>query len=112
MTFSVVPTAVDSFSVTMTATQATDDVSPTVEYFFWETTGHTGATASSWQSSRTYTDSGLSPNTQYSYFVWARDGNGNETSASPTFNVTTLPTVTTGGVNCNTLNVTTLRVGP
>ena len=111
-TFATPPTALDSFRVTMTATTATDDFSPPVQYRFWENTGHTGGTDSGWIASPTYVDTGLSPSTTYSYFVWTRDNNLNEGSASSTLSVTTPAQVTQGTVNCNTLNVTTLRVGP
>ena len=51
MTFGTVPAAVDAFSVTMTATTATDAISGSaVEYFFDETTGASGASDSGWQA--------------------------------------------------------------
>jgi hypothetical protein len=111
-TFSSNPSAVDSFSVTMTATTAVDDFNNPPDYFFQETTGHAGATSSGWIRTPTYTDSGLSPSTSYSYFVWTRDQNFNQGSASATLSATTPATPVGGTVNCNTLNVTTLRVGP
>jgi len=73
MTFQVAPYAVDSTSVSMTATEAVDAESPPTEYEFDETTGGPGADDSGWTSSRVYTDGGLAVNTRYSYRVRARD---------------------------------------
>jgi hypothetical protein len=71
-TFSIAPSA-DSFSaISMTATTGTDATGP-VEYYFDETSGNPGGTDSGWQTSPSYTDSGLDPNTQYSYTVQMRD---------------------------------------
>ena len=53
----------------MTATTATD--SSGVEYFFECTAG--GGNDSIWQDDTTYEDTGLTPNTEYSYRVKARD---------------------------------------
>lgn len=112
MTFSVSPTAVDAFSVTMTASAATDDQGGTISYFFNQTGAGAGGTDSGWQSGvRTYTDTGLSPSTTYTYRVKARDSSLNETAYSGTVNVTT-PSASPGSVNIGTLNVTNLRVGP
>ena len=109
MTFLSVPAAVDAFSITMTATTASDIGGP-VEYYFEETTGHAGATDSGWQSSSTYVDSQLSPNTLYTYYVWARDNSLNQTSPSSSFSATTPAVITGARANCETLNVTTLQV--
>jgi hypothetical protein len=56
----------------MTATTGSDDSGP-VEYFFDETSGNPGGTDSGWQTSATYTDSGLDADTQYTYTVQMRD---------------------------------------
>jgi hypothetical protein len=87
MTFAAVPTAVTDTSITMTAERAFD-VSG-VEYYFTCTSAN--APDSSWQSSRTYTPTGLSPLTLYSYTVKARDMSpvNNETAASGAEDVTT-----------------------
>jgi alpha-galactosidase len=69
MTWASVPTATSQTTITMTATTATD-VSG-VEYIFECTAG--GGHSSDWQSSATYTDTGLSAETTYSYRVQARD---------------------------------------
>ncbi len=73
MTFSVAPAPVDSTSINMTATTATDGRSPPVNYEFDFTTGGAGGTDSGWIASTTYVDGGLTPNTSYSYRCRARD---------------------------------------
>jgi len=82
MTWASVPTADDHDSISMTATTASDPSG--VEYYFDETTGGPGGTDSGWQSSTSYTDTGLNASTQYCYEVTARDKsvNQNETTAS------------------------------
>ena len=87
MTWFAAPNSISSTSINMTATTATDPCG--VEYFFECTAG--GGNNSSWQSSPTYTDTGLDPNTQYSYRVKARDksSNQNETVFSSTASATT-----------------------
>jgi hypothetical protein len=69
MTFATPPAALGETSITMTATTASDPSG--VEYFFECTAG--GGHSSAWQDSPTYTDSGLTAATQYSYRVRARD---------------------------------------
>jgi hypothetical protein len=75
------PNAVSDTQVTMTATTATDALTPPVQYYFTNKTltGHD----SGWQDSPTWTDSGLSSNTLYTYNVMAED------SKAPVPNVTT-----------------------
>jgi len=84
MSWASQPTAVNSSSITMTATTASDPSG--VEYFFDETSGNPGGTDSGWQDSPTYTDIGLNASTQYTYTVTARDKavamNSTVTSAS------------------------------
>jgi hypothetical protein len=79
MTWASPPTATGAYSITMTATTATDDYSPPVQYYFECTTD--GSKSSGWQSSATYTATGLTPNTLYSFRVEASD-------SAPTPNVT------------------------
>lgn len=71
MSWASVPTAVNSSSITMTATTASDPSG--VEYYFTETSGNPGGSDSGWQDSASYTDSGLTANTTYTYTVTARD---------------------------------------
>jgi hypothetical protein len=87
MGWSSAPAAASSTSITMTAATATDTAG--VQYYFTCTAG--GGHSSAWQDSPTYTDSGLSVNTTYSYSVKARDKSAghNETLASTEASATT-----------------------
>ena len=75
------PNAISNTQIAMTATTATDALTPPVQYYFTNktVTGHD----SGWQDSATYTDGGLSSNTLYTYNVMAED------SKAPVPNVTT-----------------------
>ena len=76
LTWSSEPDDDSSSAISMTATTASDD--NTISYQFNETGGGSGATNSGWQSEdTTYTDSGLSENTQYIYKCRAKDSEGN-----------------------------------
>jgi hypothetical protein len=84
------PNAISDTQIRMTATTATDALTPPVEYYFTNktATGHD----SGWQSSPTYADSGLASNTLYTYTVMARDSVApvpNVTAASADMNATT-----------------------
>ncbi len=98
-------TANSSTQITVVSGTATDnsgsglDASP---YQFQETTGNPGATSSGWQSSTTHVDSGLTPNTQYTYEVRAKDATGNISNYSSTLSATT-QAVALGG-SCTTNN--------
>jgi hypothetical protein len=87
MTWATVPYATGTTSIAMVATTATD--ASGVQYFFDCTS--TGGHDSAWQSGTSYTDTGLSPNTQYCYRVQARDlsPNQNATTWSSTLCATT-----------------------
>ena len=69
MTWSTEPYATGSTSISMTATTAYDPSG--VEYYFACTAG--GGHDSGWQDSPSYEDTGLSPETSYTYKVQARD---------------------------------------
>jgi len=71
-TFASAPSADSSSAISMTATTGSDQTGP-VEYYFDETSGENGGTSSSWQTSASYTDSGLDASTQYTYTVQMRD---------------------------------------
>ena len=89
MTWSTGPYAAGQTSIRMVATTASDISG--VEYYFDETTGNPGGNDSGWQASNEYTDTGLNPNTSYSYRVKARDKseNQNETAYSAVGSATT-----------------------
>jgi hypothetical protein len=74
----------------MTATTATDPSG--VEYYFEEISGNPGGGDSGWQDSPTYVDTGLEPDTDYSYVCKARDKspNKNQTYDSIVQSATTL----------------------
>jgi hypothetical protein len=86
--FAVAPAAGSETAISMTAALGSD-VSGPVEYLFSEITGNPGGTSSSWQTSPTYTDSGLNPLTQYAYMVTMRDSLGNTGTTSSAVSVTT-----------------------
>ncbi|MDD5011317.1 MAG: hypothetical protein PHQ00_04265 [Phycisphaerae bacterium] len=88
MTFATAPYAISSSSIAMVASTATDDTSG-VEYYFTCTAG--GGHDSGWQANTNYTDTGLAPDTMYSYTVKARDTSSahNETVASGPASATT-----------------------
>ena len=80
------PTANSSSAITMTAAMgevAFGFTGGTVEYQFTETTGNPGATDSAWQTNRSYTDTGLTAGTQYSYTVAMRAGTLTTTASAP-----------------------------
>ena len=87
MSFAIAPAAASSDTITMMAAQATDISG--VEYYFTNTAG--GGNNSGWQGSRYYADTGLTPETLYTYTVTARDKsiNQNTTETSITASATT-----------------------
>ncbi|MBN2641846.1 MAG: hypothetical protein JXR78_09345 [Victivallales bacterium] len=87
--FSSSPTAVSQNSIEMTATAGIDTSGP-VEYYFAELSGNPGGDDSGWQLSETYMDTGLDPNTQYTYTVQIRDSAGNAGTVSNPAAATTL----------------------
>lgn len=70
-TFATAPVAVSSTVITMTAT-AGSDATPPVQYYFTCTAG--GGHNRDWHTDPVYYDTGLDPNTQYTYTVKMRDG--------------------------------------
>ena len=93
-TFATAPAADSPYAISMTATLGIgdSDFNGRIEYLFTETTGRLGGTTSGWQSSPSYTDSSLQPNTQYSYTVTIRSGVSKAvTSPSAGAAATTLP---------------------
>ncbi|UCE59041.1 MAG: fibronectin type III domain-containing protein [Phycisphaerales bacterium] len=110
MSFSVLPRPISDSAIEMTATGATDS-SPNVQYQFDFVSGGVGGTDSAWQTSRTYVDSGLAPDTRYCYTVRARDGASppNVTAPSPVacaYTHAAVPTgVTFGAVDCSSMDI-------
>ncbi|MHC4159312.1 MAG: hypothetical protein ACYSSO_09570, partial [Planctomycetota bacterium] len=74
MTWATVPYATGPFSIAMVATTATDISG--VEYYFDCITA--GGHDSNWQDDSDYEDSGLDPDTPYTYKVQARDKSANQ----------------------------------
>lgn len=93
-TWATQPYATGETSIRMRATTAFDRRE--VEYYFDEISGHPGGTDSGWQASNTYEDTGLSPDTEYTYQVKTRDKweTHNETDCSTACSATTLPDTT------------------
>ena len=79
-TWTSVPTATGENSISMTATTATDPSG--VEYFFDETSSNPGGSDSGWRTSPSYTDTGLTKATQYTYRVQLRDQSPNHNTGS------------------------------
>jgi len=86
--FASPPAAISSSAITMTATTASDPSGP-VQYLFTETSGNPGGTSSGWQTDASYTDTGLNPDTTYSYTVTTRDALGNTGTPSAAASATT-----------------------
>lgn len=99
-TFASPPAADSDTAISMTATTGSDASGP-VEYFFDETSGNPGGSDSGWQTSPSYTDSGLDAGTQYTYTVTMRDALLNTGAASSPAGATT-----TGGSTEDNFNVT------
>lgn len=87
MTWATVPYSTGESSISMTATTASDESG--VQYYFECVSG--GGNDSGWRDNPEYEDTGLSPSTQYSYRVQARDKspNQNTTGWSTTESATT-----------------------
>ncbi|GAG19105.1 unnamed protein product, partial [marine sediment metagenome] len=89
LTWAAVPHSTGTSSISMTATTASDPAG--VKYYFECTAGpgHNSA----WRTTTTYNDTGLDPNTQYTYRVRARDlsANQNQTAWSAPQSATTDP---------------------
>ncbi len=102
MTWLIVPTLIDSNTVGMSATIATDTSG--VEYSFEETTGHSGGTNSGWISTNTYIDYDLEPNTVYTYKVQARDKSDNYNETGYSVERSIITPASGGGSDANDVN--------
>jgi alpha-galactosidase len=101
-TWAVLPHAVNSSTITMTATTGSDPRG-VVKYYFEETSGNPGGNGSGWQDSPVYTDYGLPPMQTYTYVVRMKDIFGNTTSNSAAASSTTGPIADTNGDNAVSL---------
>ena len=83
------PYATGTSSISMTATTVSDPSG--VEYYFDELSGTSGGSDSGWQDSASFTDTGLSADTTFTYRVRARDKstNQNQTAWSSELSATT-----------------------
>jgi len=84
------PYATSPNSIEMVATTSDSNGIGYVEYYFDETSGNPGGSDSGWQNEPNYTDTGLDPNTTYTYRVRARDVNDKITDWSVPLDATTL----------------------
>lgn len=112
-TFDQPPAAGGSTAVTMTAVPGEVEygyTGGTVEYLFTETSGNPGGTSSAWQTSRSYTDTGLQPNTTYSYTVSMRAGTLTS-PASAARSATTTASSTPGTITVNSSEPFTVASG-
>ncbi|MFP6758052.1 MAG: cadherin-like domain-containing protein, partial [Alphaproteobacteria bacterium] len=88
MAFAVAPAMTGTSSITMSAVNATDDLSA-VEYQFQCVSGGGGCATSAWQSGKTHSPTGLDAHTPYDFVVRARDASGNMTALSSSASATT-----------------------
>jgi len=79
MSFALAPTALNTTSIIMTATAATDPSGP-IEYYFENTTN---SACRDWSTDTSWINSGLTAGVTYGYRVKARDAGGYETVFSP-----------------------------
>jgi len=92
MSFASAPAASGPSSISMVASTAYDPLG--VEYYFTCTAG--GGNDSGWQESASYTDTGLTAGTAYSYSVRARDKTpGNNETVASSAGSATIPVQTT-----------------
>ena len=118
MTFVTAPDDASTTSIDMTATTASDPSTP-VEYRFTYTAcgadPGTGGTSSLWQTSTSYTDTGLQVNQCYGYTVTARDSvpnTGTASSSSEAYTAAAVPgTPTLDGATASTLDLTNAENG-
>jgi peptidoglycan hydrolase-like protein with peptidoglycan-binding domain len=94
--FSITADSSTQLTVTTQTVVDSDSGLHSTPYWFSETLGNTGASSSiAWQVSTDFIDTGLSPNTQYTYKVKAKDAVGNESSYSSTLSKYTLSNIPT-----------------
>jgi hypothetical protein len=111
MTWATLPYPTSDSSISMTAATASDPAG--VEYYFDETSGNPGGSDSGWQDSPVYDDTGISPDTQYTYLVTARDKspNYNQTAYSTAESAVTWPGCGAAAMHVSSIVCDTLRAG-
>ncbi|MBI4710178.1 MAG: matrixin family metalloprotease [Nitrospirae bacterium] len=118
MTWSTEPYETSTSSISMAATTASDTSTPISYYFdyYSSPTGGTGGIDSGWQSSTSYTNSGLQTNHQYGYQVKAADNAGNETGYSAiSYDYTDIVTpsgITFGAITNNSIQAMSSNTPP
>ncbi|MGA9575488.1 MAG: fibronectin type III domain-containing protein, partial [Lysobacterales bacterium] len=116
MSWSSVPVAISGSAIGMTATNVVDDRSA-VEYTFLCVAGDAQCSNanSGWQSSSSYTATGLTSGTTYSFQTLARDQAGNETGKSPIASATTTaplpPPLAPSGFSAEGISETAISLG-
>ena len=116
MIWASTPTVISYSAISMSAVTAVDETSA-VEYSFLCVAGDTQCNTahSGWQSSSSYTATGLTPSTLYSFQVKARDQAGNETAASGSSSATTQapppPPATPSGLAASGISETAISLG-
>jgi len=112
MNWNTEPYETSTSLISMMATTASDSSTPISYYFdcYSSPTGGSGGSDSGWQSSTSYSDSGLSTNHQYGYRVKAKDNNGNETSYSSPVSYDYTDIETPSGISFGTVTNTSVQV--
>ena len=110
LTWSAIPYETSTSLISMRATTASDPTGPVMYYFdfYSSPTSGSGGNDSGWQSSTSYSDSGLGANHRYGYRVRARDGNNNETGySSVSYDYTDIETP--AGISFGTIDSTSIQ---
>lgn len=111
LTWGTTPYQTGTSSITMVATSASDPTPPINYYFHFisSPTGGTGGADSNWQTSTSYTSTGLQVNHQYGYQVKARDGVNNETAYSIPTQYAYTAIEAPAGINFGTVTSTSIQ---
>lgn len=110
MTFAIAPTGASQSSITMTATTATAPVGGVQYYFTMVSSTGSGGSNSNWQTSPTYTDFSLDPNTSYQYQVVARDSSTMAQGSNSSSSAGVTHAATPGEVSLSNITPTSFSV--